>query len=269
MRLRFLVENHCGEGSLLAEHGLSVLIETPRGTLLFDSGAGRALAANARALGVDLGSVDAAVLSHGHYDHAGGLAELVALRGFLPLYAHRAFRGCKIARRGGRERFIGCHLAPESVDFRPVEGVVEIVEGVWAMTTTPESRDPALVPSTPTLLLREGTQERADPMEDDLSLVIRGRFGYSVLFGCAHAGAANILAAAATTFGTRRFYAVAGGMHLVGQEVAFVDRVLQALSSYEVSLWRPCHCTGLKALCAMDRVFADVQWASAGTSLEI
>lgn len=269
MRLSFVVDDHCGRSPLLAEHGLAVLVETPRGTFLFDSGAGRALSWNARALDIDLRKVDAVIASHGHYDHTGGLAELVALRGAFPLYAHEAFRGHKIAVRGGTERFIGCHLAIDSVDFRPVRGVTEIAEGLWAVTTPSENRDPALVPQTPALRLREDGEVRVDPMEDDLSLVMRGRQGFSVLFGCAHAGAANILRAVSEAFGTRSFYAVCGGMHLVGQKAEFVDAVIKALSAFDVACWRPGHCTGLKALCALDRAFGDVQWASAGTSFEV
>lgn len=268
MRLRFLVDDHCGRGDLLAEHGLSVLVETPRGTLLFDGGAGRALEANAATLGVDLDAIDVVVASHGHYDHTGGLARL-ASRGPFPLYGHPSLWDNKITYRGGRRRFIGCHLSRHAVDFRPVEGVVEILEGVWAVTTAPQERDPALTPLTPRLLLADDEGERPDPMADDLSLVIRGPMGYSVLFGCAHGGAANVLESVSRAFGTRRFYAVGGGMHLVGQERPFVETVLEALSTYDVSLWRPCHCTGLEALCAMDRSFFDVRWASAGTVLEV
>ena len=268
MILRFLVDNHCGRGDLLAEHGLSVLIETPRGTLLFDGGAGRALLPNAATLGVDLSAVDAVIASHGHSDHTGGLVRLASL-GSFPLYGHPALWGEKIAWQGGRRTFVGCQLSRHAVDFRPGEGVVELVEGLWAVTTSPDEREGALVPSTPRLLLRDEGETGPDPMADDLSLVLRGPGGYSVLLGCAHGGAANILEKVARTFGTRRFHSVSGGMHMAGQDRSFVDRVIGALATYEVSLWRPCHCTGLEALCAMERVLPDVRWAAAGTVLEL
>jgi 7,8-dihydropterin-6-yl-methyl-4-(beta-D-ribofuranosyl)aminobenzene 5'-phosphate synthase len=79
LRVTVLVENTSPSADLLAEHGLALLLETDRGAVLFDTGATPAvLAANAAALGVDLARVSAVVLSHGHYDHTGGLPAVLA-----------------------------------------------------------------------------------------------------------------------------------------------------------------------------------------------
>lgn len=73
---------------ILGEHGLSMLLEVRGKRILFDTGAGLTLVQNARALNIDLTRVDAVVLSHGHYDHSGGLKDLLQLTGSIPVYAH-------------------------------------------------------------------------------------------------------------------------------------------------------------------------------------
>ena len=92
----------------------------------------------------------------------------------------------------------------------------------------------------------------------------------SVILGCAHAGVVNILEEVSARFGTRDLHMVLGGMHLGDQAPEFVDRVTSELvSRFNVEKWRPCHCTGLKALCALSAKAGDVAWAAAGTILEV
>ena len=88
MRITVLVENTACRADVAAEHGLSLYIETGGRRILFDTGQTDAFAENARALGVDLAAVDLAVLSHGHYDHGGGLARFLQLNDRAPVYVH-------------------------------------------------------------------------------------------------------------------------------------------------------------------------------------
>lgn len=84
MRITVLIENTCKRSDLNAEHGLSLFIETGGLRILFDTGASRAFADNAAQLGIDLRSVDMAILSHGHYDHGGGIARFLELNFHAP-----------------------------------------------------------------------------------------------------------------------------------------------------------------------------------------
>ena len=87
MRVHVLIENTSCHSDLVAEHGLSLLIETAAGLrILFDAGATAAFADNAQHMGVDLASVDVAVLSHGHFDHGGGLARFLELNHHAPIW---------------------------------------------------------------------------------------------------------------------------------------------------------------------------------------
>ena len=87
MKIHCLIENTSSSPELEAEHGLSLLIETGSHHILFDAGASPAFAENAARMGLDLGRVDAAVLSHGHYDHGGGLLRFLELNPHSPVWA--------------------------------------------------------------------------------------------------------------------------------------------------------------------------------------
>ena len=88
MRITTLVENTVSKSDLLAEHGLSLLLETENEAILFDTGQGRALFHNAAKMGVDLSKVDKIVLSHGHSDHTGGLGDALKASGGAHIYGH-------------------------------------------------------------------------------------------------------------------------------------------------------------------------------------
>ena len=89
MRVTMLLDNIAADGRLAAEHGLSLHIETGKHRILFDAGQSDAFARNAEALGIDLAAVDIAFVSHGHYDHTGGIARFLELNEHAPVYVHR------------------------------------------------------------------------------------------------------------------------------------------------------------------------------------
>lgn len=272
MNVTVVVDNVCGRNDLQCEYGLSVFLETPRGNLLFDTGQGDVVLENCRTLGVDLGAVDALVFSHGHYDHTWGYTSL-ALRGLdCPVWGHRRLGMPHHVVRSGKARYVGSCLPLESIDFRPVDEAGEILPDVWALPLLPDERNPDFEPRDSRLVVpaEDGSGWVPDRFEDDLSLVVRGRYGLSVLLGCAHAGAVNILEKAARLFGTRDFYTVQGGMHLNGQSAGKRTQLVgELLRRFSVECWRPGHCTGLEAAMEFVRQGVDVEWASAGSSVEI
>ena len=93
IKISFLVENKTDNPGIIAEHGLSIYIETPERRILFDAGATDILAHNAERMGIDLAEADLAVVSHGHYDHTGGFPAFCRINERAPIYIHRdAFR---------------------------------------------------------------------------------------------------------------------------------------------------------------------------------
>ncbi|MBN1333920.1 MAG: MBL fold metallo-hydrolase [Synergistales bacterium] len=248
-----------------------MFLETPRGNLLFDTGLGWSLLHNARELSVDICKIDQVVLSHGHYDHTWGLNQLLLRRGSIPVWAHEDFDKPHYSYRNMRKKYIGSSLERSHLDFRPVEGIVEVTENVWAISIPKTERHLAFLPLDSSLVVfdSEGTPEQ-DPLLDDLSLLVKGSRGYSVILGCAHCGVVNILEKAAHITGTRNFYTIIGGMHLASQPLEFIDRTVDTLArSFSIEKWRPNHCTGFKAALTLGKAVKNLEWASSGQSMEL
>jgi 7,8-dihydropterin-6-yl-methyl-4-(beta-D-ribofuranosyl)aminobenzene 5'-phosphate synthase len=270
MKVQVVVDNYTENRNLLGEHGLSQLLRTPRGTLLFDAGQGRALEHNLAMLGISGGDLNGIVCSHGHYDHTWGIPVLLRQGWHLPIYGHVACGVERFGLRRGHRIPLGFSLAQLGSLFSPLEGNEELLPGIHALVVPPARRNPSFVPRTPSLqVLNEAGEAVPDPFEDDLSLLVEGRFGWSLLLGCAHSGVVNILEEAARRTGSREFYAVQGGMHLKGQSPEFLERVLDDLGSFSVQHWRPNHCTGVNVALALGKRFPSVSWAGAGSSLEL
>ncbi|MFH1154762.1 MAG: MBL fold metallo-hydrolase [Pseudomonadota bacterium] len=271
MNLTVLVDNFCLLPDLAGEYGLSLHLTDAKDTVLMDTGQGRSLFSNARVLGIDLLKTDSLILSHGHFDHVGGVARFLTARGDIPIWAHPTLTSLHSRLVQGKGHFIGCHLNSGIKGLHPVNDLTKITENVWAVEV-PEDRRNAQFLTRPDHLVVPGGdgQWKLDPFSDDISLVVRGENGLSVLLGCAHAGVVNIMEEVSRQFETRRFYAVVGGMHIGDGSNEFINRITDALvSRFTVSKWRPCHCTGFKAAAALAARAPDVSWAGAGTRLTL
>ncbi|MCF7936759.1 MAG: MBL fold metallo-hydrolase [Synergistales bacterium] len=235
-----------------------------------DTGQGRALMPNMDVLGIRPETIDHLVLSHGHFDHTGGMEAFLLRSGNIPLWAHEDLEMPHTRLRNGEPCFIGCHINSDALEMNTVRGLTQVTENIWALEIPVEHRDMAFVSRTDHLVVPDGDSWKPDLFPDDLSLVVKGDRGISVVLGCAHAGVVNILEEVARYFDTRRFHTVVGGMHLAGQTEEFVSQVTGALTSrFAVEQWRPCHCTGFKAACVLSGKAGDLSWAGAGTRHEL
>ena len=234
--LTVLMENHAAESELAAEHGLSLWISTPAGTILFDTGGSGAFARNARALGVDLNSADAIVISHGHYDHAGGLREALAAT-TAPVYLGRGATIPKRKRGDDGMEDIGMDARiVQSLEgrLRLVDSRTRIMDDVELLPAAPLVTDP---PSDNARLLRESAHgDEPDPFEEELYLLLHTPTGPVLVTGCSHRGIVNIRREAG------ELRAIAGGLHLVHESEADVRRIAGELAGVG-ELWVG-HCTG-------------------------
>lgn len=272
VRLTVLVENSVQGPDLMAEHGWAVWLEAGRTRLLFDTGQSDLLIANARRLGVDLGNVDAVVLSHGHYDHTGGLAAVLAqARPGTPVYAHPEALQPKFRRGSNGVRDIGIPAASRARlqvpggPFRPVTAPTEIAPGVCL--TGPISRRHASETPEPGFCLDPAGQ-RDDPLTDDQAVVVRTSGGLVVLLGCAHAGVINTLDQVAAIWPGERLRAVIGGMHLRSAPPTRLAWTTDALRAMDIGQLCPTHCTGAEAVARLWTTFpGHCVFASVGTVL--
>ena len=246
---------------LRAEHGFSALVTVRRGntssTLLFDTGASPdALAVNAGRLGVDVGGLQGVVLSHGHFDHAGGFDGLARLRGRagLPLTVHPAvWTRRRLELPGGR--VLEMPTLSRGALEREGFGVIErrqpsllvggiLITGEVDRVTEFERGMPAQHQAW------DGRGWRHDPaVIDDQALVmnVRGR-GLVIVTGCGHAGVVNIIRQALRLTGVSRLLAVIGGFHLSGPAFEpVIGPTVAALTELAPELIVPGHCTGWRA----------------------
>lgn len=245
MKATVLVENTAPNG-LECEHGLSVLVETKSGALLFDTGESDMFARNADRLGVDLSAVGAVVVSHGHHDHAGGLQAVCARVDDAPVWLHRRALARKFSRRDDELHYAG---VPEGVTdacsgrFRFAEGGDLPLPGM-RLIAAGESRFPRPAGNDTLFVERDGALE-ADPFEDELSLAVFEDAKLMLISGCSHTGIANIVDATEAAFPDHRLEVVVGGLHTRKDPPDTLDIVAERLAG--IPRVYAGHCTGDEA----------------------
>ncbi|BEP16651.1 7,8-dihydropterin-6-methyl-4-(beta-D-ribofuranosy l)-aminobenzene-5'-phosphate synthase [Pyrofollis japonicus] len=284
-RLVFLADDYAGYEvrGLLAQHGLSVLVEVVDHSgrvhrVLFDTGQyGEAIVHNARLLGVDLGSVEAIALSHNHYDHTGGLLEVLrAIGRRVPVVAHPDVFKPSIHIRGDRVRLnIGIpysrrELEDAGADFLLLRTPLEIAPGVYWLGEI-ERRYPDLAPGLPGAYTVSNDGELAPhPLRDDTGLaIVVENYGAIVIGGCSHSGIANIASYAAKVTGeTPRL--VTGGFHMVALSQDKIMETIKVFRDLGVEEVHTGHCTGLQAECILAREYGKgFRKIHAGYAIEI
>ena len=262
---------------LLGEHGLSVLIEKQDRTFLFDTGQGHTIIQNAKVLNKDLKKVSKIFLSHGHFDHTGGLEAVVQLCGKMDIYAHPDVfterfvvakqKGKEITRSVGMpvERDTLCNLGADfyfNTDFSEVEKNI-FLTGEVPRKTQFEKADKRLA-------VRKGNETAPDLFKDDQSLVIKTARGLAVVLGCAHSGMINTLNHIRENFPGEKIHMVIGGTHMGFLDPSQVERTIEALQDFNIDRIGVSHCTGLSAAARLKQAFGDrFFFASAGTVVTV
>jgi 7,8-dihydropterin-6-yl-methyl-4-(beta-D-ribofuranosyl)aminobenzene 5'-phosphate synthase len=273
VRITILVENTARGCELLGEHGLSFLIELGDRKILFDTGQSNAIIHNAEKLNVDLKKTDAILLSHGHYDHTGGLGDVLELARQVKVYAHPATFDPKFARNSdGSARYIGMssktqQMVREQSELVLVEAPTEICDGLFLTGPVPQVTD---FEDTGGPFFKDETCRQPDDLIDDQAAFLETPAGTVVILGCAHSGVINTLRYIQTLTNSRNIHTVIGGMHLISASEDRMNKTIAELLKFDIMRLYPCHCTGFAGIARLWSEFPGrCLSASVGTTIKL
>lgn len=256
MKITVLNENHVTRRGLLAEHGLSLLLEEEGERWLFDTGQSDVYIKNAQILGERLSDLDGIILSHGHYDHCGGLQYLnekmprvyVREKAFCRKFSVKERNQlCDIGIPWKKEQF------QEKLTF--TETVQQIRENWFLLGGVPQY--PQLEEKPHGFLYEDGDETRQDCMEDEQFLAVKTKKGIILIIGCAHMGILNCISYAKEIFPGEKIRGIFAGMHLKDAEDKRISFTIEKLMQENLEFVAAAHCTGQRAISKMAEAFGE------------
>jgi 7,8-dihydropterin-6-yl-methyl-4-(beta-D-ribofuranosyl)aminobenzene 5'-phosphate synthase len=259
VKVTVLCDNLAGPVSFKGEHGLSVQLQVEGRSFLWDCGQSDVAVHNSRLLGMDLRNLEGIGISHGHFDHAGGIMEILSASGPKKLFMHPKALEPKFFMAGEIKRYIGIPFQKDAIDSASA-GVElsseprELMPGVRLTGEVPRVTE--FEGFEANLFCQVDGVIQPDPFTDDQSLVVDTPEGAVVLTGCAHAGLVNVIKHVLES--SSKIKAIFGGTHLgLGASPERVSATLDFLEEVLPDRIVPCHCTGLNATVQLVERFKD------------
>ncbi len=256
--ITILMENTVRRRACVAEHGLALWIDCAGGPILFDAGQTHLWTANAAQLQVDPREATAVVLSHGHYDHGGGMLHFPFSARNAPLYVHPSAFRSKFSRAAPgqpADRRVGLSWQPEDIRARGGQVVynhdmAQVADEVFVMTAI---RYLSGFEQKPWQFEYETADGKRQPdwFDEEQLLVLDRAEGLTVVLGCSHPGVVNALLRVREHFSARPIHTVIGGTHLLQADADRVQQTATWLQQAGVQRLIPLHCTGAVAQCAL------------------
>ncbi len=264
MRIVNLIENTEGNPDCVSAHGLSFYVEAKKHKLLLDLGPSEDTLKNAAALGIKLSDVDTVILSHGHYDHSGGIIPFTKINDKAAIYMQAAATDAYFADDGmdapERYRYIGIDPDIEKLpQLRFISGDTVIDDELELFMIQKRSHE--LPFTNKRLLIRKGDEYIRDDFRHEHYLVIRQDGKAVLLSGCAHNGILSILDAYMEKYG-KAPDAVISGFHLMKktpyreEEIREIEDIARELNKYPTKFFT-CHCTGVDAFDIMKTIMGE------------
>ena len=273
MKITVLVENTARRPGLITEHGLGLYIDWSGGTMMMDFGHKGAIVPNAEALGIDLTRPTMGVLSHGHFDHSGGILAFRKKNPAMPIYVQKeAFGDYWASRLDGTHEYIGLDSTlREDGHIHPVTGVTELGGGALLFDGINGRR--LYSRANDCLLVKTEAGFAPDAFRHEQALILPHGSGYVLFGGCAHNGIVNVIDRAVEIWG-KAPDAVLSGFHLAdptsqrGYDPELTEAIGKALLQHPTKYYT-CHCTGLAAYDVLKATMGDtVDYAACGDVIE-
>ena len=276
MNIITLTENTAGNVGVLAEWGLSILVEVDGLNVLLDTGLSTSVVHNASVLGIDLSTIDKIVISHGHTDHTGGLRQLLkAMRKEVEVIAHPDIWDSKYSERAREGAYVYAGIPFQKEELEGLGASFTLTsEPVWIsdrIVTTgeiPMLTDYEKIDAN--LYVKKEGEFHPDPLRDDLALAIKTEQGLVVVAGCAHRGIVNTVHHAQKLTGVEAIDTVVGGTHLIRAAEERVELTIAELKGFGIQRLGASHCTGFHATVRLAEEFGDIFFPNnAGTRLQL
>lgn len=255
IRITALMDNQLSaHRALTAQHGLSYHIDFHGRQLLFDCGSGPSFLDNARRLDIHLEQLDAVILSHSHYDHAGGYPFLLeAGLGCETLFTGPGFFVPKYAQSVGKFTYLGAGFGPDllaahAIRHHTATGVHPLAPGLWLLAGFPRVHAIETIPRRFVRLGQDGMEP--DDFSDEICLILQVEGGLALLVGCSHPGILNMAAHVRQLLG-QPIRAIYGGTHLAEAAPERIEATLTALQQMGVQTLGLSHCSGDTAEAAL------------------
>ncbi len=265
IKVTTLIENSCFQGKLIAEHGLSMILESLTATILLDTGASPNFIYNANILGFDISKVDYLVISHGHYDHTGGIRQFCEINKKATIL----LKENALAPKFSGERYVGVDRELTGIEnrFQFVDQVMELIPSVFIVPeiqiTNPDDK------RTSGFKTVKNNELIDDDFSDELFICIPANEELTIISSCSHNGITNICETAKNFFNLP-IKRVIGGFHISKTGYESSQLISNYFNANSVSEVFTCHCTGIDQFASIKQLCnAVVKYNSTGDSILI
>jgi 7,8-dihydropterin-6-yl-methyl-4-(beta-D-ribofuranosyl)aminobenzene 5'-phosphate synthase len=260
MELKIIMDNLTYDRNLVAEHGLSYYLKDDNLKILFDTGQSNKFVENAENMNIDLKDCDYLILSHGHYDHSGGIKYFFEINSKAKLLCKKEVFFKKFSKSTGRLREIGIELDYEKYKDRIqfVEDGHKIGENIEIITSTSKEKE-----ATGIFFIEKDNKMLDDFFEDELFIIAKEKI---IISACSHRGVAEICQEGIKR---RNIDTFIGGMHLSKEKYEKVEGLAKSLKQMGIKKIITGHCTGVDSYATIKTIIPDTNYASCGKIFDL